>query len=562
MSKAIAFLAGLGAGYFDAEGKKRDRARQDERDQREKTVFDAQMQDRTEARADKDALRAAAAPVTVDSAPVAPPIGSRDAPREPEDQGVRVAGKTYTDRASADAAAADANAPAARRARIASELIRQGKVIEADQLAANDLTNRANQIKVDDAQRTQANQLFDEGVRKALQAGGWDGLAKFMSDSVADGAGGQAKFQAQRSQDGKVRIMRVGEDGALSPAGPAFSDSEDGMATAGFMLSRAVPEAEKLKHALEVKKATSTEQYQAGMLGVAQKNANTNEAYRRDQAENMRQQRAIEAQRIKALSEKATSPGGPLQITLKDQRDFEGDMNAILKDRFPVSEAGSPEERAAVSNQANSQRALATALFRNNASVGIPLTAGSVVEAMSLAADRKNVRVFQVNGVPHEGVVVNGQAVITSGPLQRREAGGAAQVQAPGNVATPATQPAGQPAAQPGPAIPVDPALKAPPAAGQPAQSTPAAQAARGVDAISPEHRRVLDGMASDIKGRIGTYEQALVAAERSGDQRAVQAYAAQVTKARAELTALEREAVRRLGPNVAQEYLASIQQR
>ena len=135
-----------------------------------------------------------------------------------------------------------------------------------------------------------------------------------------------------------------------------------------------------------------------------------------------------------------------MQIGLKDMRDFEGDVEKYIKDQFPVKEGADPKERAAMNAQATTIKALGNSMFQTNAAVGIPLTAGTVMQAMELAKDRSNVQIVQVNGTAHEAVVVNGQHVITSGALQKKAP--AAPGTAPATPAAAARQGVSQPGAQ------------------------------------------------------------------------------------------------------------------
>lgn len=94
----------------------------------------------------------------------------------------------------------------------------------------------------------EANRVFDQGLREAV-AKGPDALAQFMSDSAADGKAGAVKFKAVTLPDGKSwQMHRVGGEGDLSPIGRTFTSDETGMATAGLLLSRAVPAMGKVAH--------------------------------------------------------------------------------------------------------------------------------------------------------------------------------------------------------------------------------------------------------------------------------------------------------------------------
>lgn len=94
----------------------------------------------------------------------------------------------------------------------------------------------------------EANRVFDQGPREAL-AKGPDALAQFMSDSAADGKGGAVKFKAVTLPDGEGwQMHRVSDEGHLSRFGRNFTSDETGMATAGLLLSRAVPATGKVAH--------------------------------------------------------------------------------------------------------------------------------------------------------------------------------------------------------------------------------------------------------------------------------------------------------------------------
>lgn len=533
MSKGIAFLAGMGSGYLTARDREEQRKIAAERDKRDADLHKLRMDEAAQNKADKDALRAAAAPVAVESGEVYQPAVDDEGnamPANPTAGTFKVVASRFAERGVADAEAAKANDPKAVRGRVMSTLASQGNVVAADQMRTSGMQADAAQVQLDAAKRAEANQVFDQGLREAVTKGP-DALAQFMSDSAADGKGGAVKFKAVVLPDGKSwQMHRVSDDGKLTPVANPFPNDENGMATAGFMLSRAVPEKDKLAHMLALREADRRAENDKAQIKIAQQNANTNEQYRRDQAENMRRQRELQAAHDKAVADGKAKAGDPIQVSLKDMRDFEGDLNGYIKDQFPVKEGADEKERASINAQATAKKALGSAMFKSNAAVGIPLTAGTVLQAMELATDRKNVRVAQINGVPHEAVVVNGQAVIVSGPLQQRPAAPAA---APG-AATPAA------AARAG----VSPA----PAAQAPAAAPQAPQA----PAIAPEKVAALQPLQEAVSRAAAMVK----AAGQSGDPRAVGQYAPALEQARQQLAA---EATKLLGPNEARAYLSTL---
>lgn len=253
----------------DEEAADRERRRRQEQEDRDFT-----MAERARAQKVRDDLAAAAAPTTVDDAPVAAPIGSRDEPRAPEDIGVRAAGKTFTDRAAAERAAAEYNSPQSMVGRQAQVLAQAGDVKGAQDLRTGLMQERAAALKLSEAER----QALDDRFNADLDAGvtSWEGFDKFTSESAGDGFGGKIKLQTTVSSDGKTRIVNiVAPDGTLKPTGQTFPNDGDGLAMAKAELSRMTPD-KKLAHLYQKEQMRrqaaaqqSTERYQQGMLEAA-----------------------------------------------------------------------------------------------------------------------------------------------------------------------------------------------------------------------------------------------------------------------------------------------------
>lgn len=466
MSKAVAFLAGLGAGYLDGKRKKAEDERQAARDQRETELYEEGKADRAAARAtrqqeqdDKNALRTAGSDVAVTEVKATPMPAEAANPgalasSNPTVGGYKAGANQFADKGVAATDAAAQSTPAAKRARVMGVMESQGNFAGADQLRNSAITTEAAQMALDKGKRDEANQIFDTGIKKALQEGGPNGLAQFMSDSAADGKGGAVKFQAVTSPDGKSwQMHRVAEDGSVVPFGQAFSTDEGGMATAGLMLSRSVGDDKKVAHMMSVQEASRKAKHDSDTLTLDNKKADETARHNKALEQGAREQRAMTERHQKEVLAGKAKAGDPIKIELKDMRDFEGDLDKYIKDQFSVKDGADDKERAAINAQATSVKALGSAIFQSNASIGIPLTAGTVLQAVELAKDRKNVQIVHVGGVAREAVIVNSQPVITSGPLEKR----APPVAPAAKTASPSAAPAVTSVKTPAPQAPPTP---------------------------------------------------------------------------------------------------------
>ena len=480
MAKALAFLAGLGSGYLKAEDKKADEARQAERERRDNELRDLQIAQVRQGVRDREDLQAAGAPMTVTpmqgpktAAQAASEAASFDPTQATQPQGEElgyIAGATlpgargFAQRGVAQEYADTQGTPEARRGRL-SALAAQGNTLASTalrdeaQLRAADLQAQAAESTLKENKQLQAQREFARGVAGAIGTGGWQGFAKFATDQYND----DNQYTAIEDGKGGATVVAKGKDGK-EIGRMSFASPEDAIM---YSVGRADPAKWAEYKAGRDDKKAAQEAQQRG-LDIQQQNADTNERYRRDLAENMRQQRVLEGQRIAALKEKQAAGGGPIQVGLKDMRDFEGDLDGYIKDQYPVKDGADAAERAQINAEATAKKALGSSLFRTNAAAGIPLTAGMVLQAMELAADRKNVRVAQVGGQAVEAVVVNGVPVIVSGSLQKRPAP---------TAAAPVPQPTAAAGRQVSAPPPVTPATAPPPVN----PSSAAAQAARGL---------------------------------------------------------------------------------
>lgn len=194
MSSAVAFLAGMGAGYLGGKDKELERKRREARDKREQDAFDMQKSTFDQNQADKDAVRTAGAPQEV-TAEQGPPTEAQyaatPAGQEPDAIGYRVGNgigaKDFATRGLAEAAATEQNTTQARRTRMADLALR------GNTYAASALDVDRKQVKQgrEDTGWTQeqtayVKKLKDEGVfdaAKALRVGDAAGMAEAFNRS-------------------------------------------------------------------------------------------------------------------------------------------------------------------------------------------------------------------------------------------------------------------------------------------------------------------------------------------------------------------------------------------
>lgn len=261
MSGAMAFLAGMGAGYMTQKQRNLENDRLAADDKRKQDAFQMQKVTFDQTKSDREAAITAGAPQEVtpeQGPPTEAQYAATPAGQQPDSIGYRVGNganaRGFAARGLAETFATEQNTPQARRTRMA-DLAAQGNTFASTALT-NDMQREASQMTINKGHREEANQVFDQGIKTALQTGGPQAMADFMSNSPADGQGGAIKFKAVISPDGKSwQMNRVGDDGSITPFSQSFSNDEGGMAIAGMMLSRAVPDSEKVKHLMAEKEA-------------------------------------------------------------------------------------------------------------------------------------------------------------------------------------------------------------------------------------------------------------------------------------------------------------------
>lgn len=522
---AVSFLAGLGAGTVRSERVEREMAMREQEDARRQALFDATMQDRARALADRTALAEAGQPVAVESGEVYQPANDDDGnpmPANPTAGTYKVGAQRFASEGVAQEAAAKEPSK-----RIQAALMAQGNPVAA------------NQVRTSDLQADAAEAKLKKFAQDAVKEGTMDFLGMATAGASPEelkktfNATGQKKlkevvvepFETTHPVLGKQRSARISgtfEDGTPFEVKDATAEH---FAMYGLLRNLDIDfKAKAEKRADENTKADNAR---------ADKQLAMTERLRAEQERHNRAVESREQQRIDALT-KGSQPGAPLQVSIKDMRDFQGDVQDQIKDQFPIKEGADAAERAKIAAQASAAKARAVSIFQDNAKLGNPLVASTALQAISLAADPKNERVVEVNGRKFGAVIVNGQPVIVTGELQ----------------------PKGQ-AVQ---ASPADGISKPVFGAGIPAPATPAAPAAiaqQGVGAtpqVLPQHAVALQ----PLNDQVAQASAALAAAAKSGDPQAVAMYGQKVEQAR---TARLQEAIRRLGQAGAQAYIASLPQ-
>jgi len=534
---AIAFLAGMGAGYLDQNEASRRAAieaarerRQQEEHDANKRVRDAQMRELQLQEAAAKKVREAAAPLPITEDTLAGPVQEDAAPMPTV---YKVGARTFAERGLAEQAATDQQA---RQARV------QAAYDETDPSKGQQFRAASTQASLHEAlAKAQVQALVREGVVASL--------------SAAAGGADAKTIEGIYNANGTTKISNVVVE-PYTIDDPVLGKVQTARMQGQLDNGQVVNFGDVRKSSLMLMDAAKRLgiETQLAHVGIAKQQANTQEQYRIDQAENMRQQRLLQARqldleskKIDALIAKQGKPGGPIQITLKDKRDFESDLSGYIKDQFPVKDGSDQKERDAVAQSANKVRAAGSTLFETNASLGIPVTAGTAIEAMKLASDKKNVRIMQVNGRSYEGVIVNGQPIITSGEVRPKE---------PGARVAPGT-PAASIASAPTGSVAWDAST---------GRWTAAGAAARGVQPPAPQEASVdpaaatrakLDAVLAPLNEQVQQAAQRAAAAASSGDRNALALYVRELDAARERRKI---EAIRQSSRSEADQYLAALQ--
>lgn len=516
-----AFVAGLGTGYFEGEDRRRQRERQDEQDKQNKELHDARMvelkdaaESRAQAKADNLAVRSAAAEVGVetpndvlkdDDGNVMPAVGA-----------FRAGTQRYDTQAAAQTAADAANKPDTRIKRVIAAMEGTGNVLGATQL-------RGAQAQVSEAEQKNADRALQRSI-SALQTP--EAIADFITRSPADGMDGKLKVQAVKSPDGKTfQFMAIGEDGKQTPAGPVFNNDAMGLEKARQTLAGYTTPETRMQHyrwEQEQSRQTARDEEQVRHNKATEKLTGEKNALAADAA----------ASRLELARLRLEQGQGPGRVTAKDVQEASNNINSRVTEIFQPKEGMTQEERRALGAQRDKAASQALGIWRANNLAGVMTDTGTAIMAANLAADPKNMMQRQASdGNTYPGVVVNGQFVITGGPLQ------------------PAAAPAAAPApAQPGPGAR---AAQAGTVAPTPQAAAPAAPAAPtispivralGGDVNNDTLRAMAEKNAAPLEAQAARVKQAqamVAAAGRSGDSQSVQNYTAAYTTEQKKLDAM-----------------------
>lgn len=281
----LSFVTGLSGGYLTARERKMDRDARDEdrawkREERERQRKDWERKDTLD-----QSVRSAAAPVSAQDASIEQPAVDDEGyamPANPTTGRKAVMGKTYDDPTEADAAVTAANAPRARMARVADAYAGAGEIDKAEQIKTS-----VRQGEVADLQHKQLTET-DDRTRKMREAGsllargGW-GAVPTLYDRYDDG------LSARVEEDGKggATVITIDKDGK-EVGKQAYRDIPHLFETvAGQFDPKLWLDASAKRRdddRADARDANSVA-YQGRMAAVAEKNADTNESYRRDMAD-------------------------------------------------------------------------------------------------------------------------------------------------------------------------------------------------------------------------------------------------------------------------------------
>lgn len=280
----LAFVAGFGQGYMNQRNREEDRKEREEdraykREQRDRERQQNQREDTL-----RSDLEAAGKPVQPQDASTYQPAVDDDGnamPANPTEGRLSVAGKMVAPD-QVDAALAQANTPGARAERMAGAYEKAGMVDKAQSVRTGALQGETAAIQ---ARQIKESDERDRALREVgglLLKGGWGAVSKvyeryndgYTADVTEDGKGGA--IVVTKDKDGK----EVSRD--------TYTDLPQLFARVGGAFDHKLWTAdvkERKKEAREEAKDKSEADYKAGMLGVAQQNANTNEAYRLQMAD-------------------------------------------------------------------------------------------------------------------------------------------------------------------------------------------------------------------------------------------------------------------------------------
>jgi hypothetical protein len=227
----------------------------------------------------------------------------------PVQNGFNVKGQQFASMADATKARDAHNAPDSISARMSSAFMKAGRPVEAQQLRAGARQEKVAELQFANLLQDQQRTAAFRAVGSALQKGGWAAVPKIYENYddghtarvEEDGKGGATVYQLDGAgkEVGKRRFASLGEffGNAVAAYDPKlWLDRQDRQFT----------------EQQSTKQLDATIAHQAGMLKIAQQNANTQEQYRRDQLGLMRDK--LEAGRKDPLAKMSEAD----RLTLSD----------------------------------------------------------------------------------------------------------------------------------------------------------------------------------------------------------------------------------------------------
>ncbi len=505
----------------DDEWKAKQRAREEQR-------WKQDDEDRATARAEKGRMAAAAAPVTPQDASVYQPANDDEGnamPANPTADWRSVDGQVIRDPSKV--------APAVEAANMPSAVMRRQSMVTTDPAQA--VTLRSNAMTAaasEQAQRqAEAEKVWDQQSVAAMQKGGPQAFAEFLTQSKGDGQGGNVKVQAVMSPDGKTfQLVATLPDGTQRPS-PAFANDELGRARAVFAFKQNVSPEKKLAHLEGVAKFDAENKHRADTL-----------------AETARHNRATEGiQRMRAVAQPAGQPaarstgsGTTAGLTMADLKDGHKTIASTLNADYKTQIETSPDDKTskAIKTTREAEIADVQRLYTGAMTQGIALTPEQAIAAFR-AGKRVQVEVPDAAGKVHrvEAMQVGNRII----PF----------AESPGKFVE-ATGPARAAAAAPSPA----------PSAAAPVASSPVAAPAGPMQQSAPRGDAVLARIEDQNRAQIVALNDAVVEARaqlaavaKSGDPVALNRYAQALQQA---ITARDSKANELLG-NAAPKFLQSL---
>ena len=543
--RALALLGAGASGYVKGLQGYEDRQRQTEeadhtRWQRQREKDKAAREDKLfeQQQADRDAERAAMAPTKADDAPVAPPIGSRDEPRAPEDQGIRAAGKTFTNRADAEAAAADYNAAPSRMRRAASAV---SDPVRAGQLEASAQTAETGAMQLREAKLKEADDAYNRQLIASVTDFG--SLEQFVNSTKGDGQGGALRIKIQPSADGKtVQVMKLGPDGAATPTPFSFPNTTEGVQQAVGIIGMRLSPTEKLAH-MQATAKTEEDSRRWELDFILKK---TDAEARRTHEQRMlhtAERAATAAERQAGAAEaKAAAQALPNGLTIADLKDGHKTIATTLNADYKTQIDNAADDKTAKAIKTTREQEIAAVqrIYTGAMGAGFALTPEQAIVAYRTGETatqtfkkRDGSGTVKVQGILYQGKFIPMADNPGAAPGQAEPSPAAASAPPPMPAAAPAAAPSATPAAVP--------------SAGPMGRVT----GDKALNAITEQHYAALQPMVEQLREA----RAQLAAVGKSGDVQAITSYTNRVNALQAEI---RKKAQATLG-NQADAFLATL---